>query len=153
MPRRAPIPRSSEQDRRTLDAWAASRTLEARLVERAKIVQKALAGEGVTRIARALGIRPKSVIAWRTRFDAHGLPGLLDKPRSGKPRTYDAALRDRVLQALELPPPTGCALGWPGAGPAPGGLAARRLAGAPERGHRPRPRAQLVREHRSRVRG
>ena len=58
MPRRPPIPRCSEKDRHTIEEWAASRTLESRLVERAQIVKRALAGEGVTPIARALGIRP-----------------------------------------------------------------------------------------------
>jgi transposase len=87
--------------------------LETRLVARAQIVKRALAGEGVTHIARALGIRPNTVIVWRDRFHAHGIKGLPDKPRSGKPRTYDAAFRTRVLQALELPPPTGQAR-WDG---------------------------------------
>jgi transposase len=113
MPRRPPIPRCSEKDRQTIEEWAASRTLEARLVERAQIVKRALAGEGVTPIARALGIRPNTVIAWRDRFDAHGLPGLQDRPRSGKPRTYGAEFRARVLHALELPPPRGQAR-WDG---------------------------------------
>ena len=113
MPRRPPIPRCSEKDRHTIEEWAASRTLEARLVERAQIVKRALAGEGVTPIARALGIRPNTVIAWRDRFDAHGLPGLRDHPRSGKPPTYGAEFRARVLNALELPPPRGQAR-WDG---------------------------------------
>jgi transposase len=83
------------------------------LVERAQIVKRALAGEGVTPIARALGIRPNTVIAWRDRFAAHGLPGLRDNPRSGKPPAYGAAFRARVLKALELPPPRGQAR-WDG---------------------------------------
>ena len=113
MPRRPPIPRCSEKDRHTIEEWAASRTLESRLVERAQIVKRALAGEGVTPIARALGIRPNTVIAWRDRFDAQGIQGLQDKPRSGKPRTYGAEFRQRVLKTLELPPPPGQAR-WDG---------------------------------------
>mgnify|MGYP001396159512 CR=1 FL=1 len=35
MPKTAPIPRCCEEDRKTLGNWAGSRTLEARLVERA----------------------------------------------------------------------------------------------------------------------
>lgn len=113
MPRRPPIPRCSEKDRHTIEEWAASRTLESRLVERAQIVKRALAGDGVTHIARALGIRPNTVIEWRDRFDAQGIQGLPDKPRSGKPRTYGAEFRQRVLKALELPPPKGQAR-WDG---------------------------------------
>ena len=38
MPKKASIPRCSEEDRKKLDAWTRSRTLEARLIERAKII-------------------------------------------------------------------------------------------------------------------
>lgn len=44
---------------------------------------------------------------WRTRFARNGIDGLRDRPRSGKPRIYDTAFRDRVLALLEQPPPTG----------------------------------------------
>lgn len=114
MARRAPVPRCSEKDRQTIEEWANSRTLEARLVERAKIVRGCLAGATVTDIARGLGIRPNTVIEWRDRFDEKGVEGLHDRPRSGKPRTYDETFRDRVLAALEEPPPKGQAK-WDGA--------------------------------------
>jgi transposase len=113
MPRRPPIPKCAEKDRHTIEEWATSRTLKERVVERAQIVKRALAGEGVTSIARALGIRPNTVITWRDRFDAQGILGLHDKPRSGKPRTYGAGFRQRVLKTLELPPPPGQAR-WDG---------------------------------------
>jgi len=113
MPRKPSIPKCSEKDRRTIEAWAVSRTLESRLVQRARIVKKALAGEPVTTIAKDLGIRPNTVIHWRNRFDARGIEGLKDKPRSGKPPTYDAEFRNRVLKTLELPPPKGQAR-WDG---------------------------------------
>jgi transposase len=45
------------------------------------------------------------VSKWRRRFARDGLKGLRDRPRSGKPPTYDAAFRDRVLALLEQPPP------------------------------------------------
>lgn len=114
MARRAPVPRCSEKDRQTIEEWANSRTLEARLVERAKIVRGCLAGATVTDIARGLGIRPNTVIEWRDRFDEKGVEGLHDRPRSGKPRTYDETFRDRVLATLEEPPPKGQAK-WDGA--------------------------------------
>jgi len=114
MARKAPLPRCSEHDRRKIDEWANSRTLEARLVERAKIIKGCLAGAAVGQIAKELGIRPNTVIEWRKRFDEHGIEGLHDRPRSGKPRTYDDSLRDRILQTLEQPPPKGQAR-WDGA--------------------------------------
>lgn len=114
MGKRAPIPRCSDKDRGAIEEWASSRTLEARLVERAKIIKGCLAGTSVTQIAKELGIRPNTVIEWRERFDEKGIEGLHDRARSGKPRRYDEAFRDRVLQTLEEPPPKGQAK-WDGA--------------------------------------
>lgn len=65
MPKKPPIPRCTEEDGRTLEKWAQSRTMEARLVERAQIILKCLEGEGVGEIARHLKIRPNTVIEWR----------------------------------------------------------------------------------------
>lgn len=114
MARKARIPRCSDPDRQTLDEWVKSRTLEARLVQRAQIIQGCLAGVPITQLARKLGIRPNTVMVWRDRFDAHGIQGLRDRPRAGKPPTYDRAFRDRVLRTLEEPPPKGQAK-WDGA--------------------------------------
>ncbi|TKB78529.1 MAG: helix-turn-helix domain-containing protein, partial [Nitrospira sp.] len=82
--------RCSEQDRKTLEEWARSRTQEARLVERAKIIMYCVQGHSISDIARSLRVRPNTVIDWRRRFDREGVPGLADRPRSGKPRRYGA---------------------------------------------------------------
>lgn len=113
MPKTAPIPRCSDDDRKTLGSWAASRTLEARLVERARIILQCLEGRAVAAIARDLKVRPNTVIAWRQRFDKDGMAGLVDRPRSGKPRLYSEKFRNQVLATLELPPPRGQAV-WDG---------------------------------------
>jgi len=62
MPRRAPIPKCSKEDKKVLQQLAGSRTEEARLVERAKIILKCLQGERVHKIAKDLRIRPNTVI-------------------------------------------------------------------------------------------
>jgi len=113
MPKKPPIPRCSEDNRKTLEKWAQSRTMEARLVERAQIILKCLEGEGVAEIARHLKIRPNTVIEWRRRFEREGIKGLRDRPRSGKPKQYNAEFRNQVLKTLELPPPSGQAC-WDG---------------------------------------
>ena len=59
MPRRAPIPKCSEEDRKMLQQLAGSRTEEARLVERAKIILKCLQGERVHKIAKDLHSPPE----------------------------------------------------------------------------------------------
>ena len=107
MPRAVSIPKCSEKDRRTLEIWARSRTMEARLVERARIILQCLAGKPVTHIAEDLEVRPNSVIDWRRRFSQEGIAGLQDRHRSGKPATYTEKFRNQVLAMLELPPPSG----------------------------------------------
>jgi transposase len=95
------------EERKALETLAHSRSEEARLVERARVVIACLDGEPVNQIAKRMQIRPNTVIDYRRRFAAGGMPGLKDRPRSGKPKTYGAAFRTRVLELLETPPPAG----------------------------------------------
>lgn len=60
--------------------------------------------------AREIGVRPNTVGLWRRRFAEHGLSGLRDAARSGKPAKYGKELRDRLLTQLELPSPEGMAI-------------------------------------------
>jgi len=113
MAKRPPIPRCSEEDRRTLETWAHGRSLEARLVERAKMILGCLEGKPVSRIARDLKLRSNTVIDWRNRFAEQGIKGLYDRPRSGKPPHYGDDFRNQVLATLEKPPPSGQAA-WDG---------------------------------------
>jgi transposase len=102
------------EQRAELMTLARSRTEEARLVERAKIVLACLEGKRNEAVSCELGVRPNTVGLWRKRFAAAGLAGLRDRARPGKTRKYGADLRLRVLRQLELPPPAGLA-GWDGA--------------------------------------
>jgi len=92
---------------------AKSRTQEARLVERAGMVLMCLGGQPIVQIAKKYGTRSNTVIEWRNRFARDGVKGLRDLPRSGKPPTYGVEFRNRVLAALEQPPPAGQAR-WDG---------------------------------------
>jgi len=98
-----------------LERLSVSRTEQERLVERAKIVLRCVAGERNDTIGARLGLQANTVATWRKRFLAHGIAGLQDRPRSGKPPTYaPRELRERILQQLELPAPDGHA-SWDGA--------------------------------------
>lgn len=114
MARRAYVPECSPDDRRSLEVWANSTSLEWRLVERARIVLKLLAGESVSQVASDHDAGRNTVIKWRNRFAAKGIAGLRDSPRSGKPPKYGADFRNEVLKTLELPPPSGQSC-WDGA--------------------------------------
>ena len=62
MARKAQIPNCSEKDRLTLVEWANSRSLEWRLVERARIIIKLLDGLPVNKVADELGTGQNTVI-------------------------------------------------------------------------------------------
>jgi transposase len=107
MPRHAPVLECSADDKASLTAISNSHTEEARMVERARIILGSLEGKEIQQVARELGISIPTVSKWRQSFALWGLKGLLDRPRTGKPVTYDDAFRNRVLALLEQPPPPG----------------------------------------------
>lgn len=113
MSRKPVVPICSAEEREAVETLARSRTEEARLVERARIIVGCLAGRPVVEVAREMGTRPNTVIAWRQRFAAAGVAGLRDRPRSGKPVKYGADFRKTVLALLETPAPKGQAC-WDG---------------------------------------
>lgn len=105
----------SAPDRVHLERLSRSRTEEARLVERAKMILGCLAGERNDQIAARMKLQSNTVATWRKRFLADGVAGLRDRARSGKPPTYIASeLRERILKQLELPAPEGLS-SWDGA--------------------------------------
>jgi transposase len=91
---------------------AHSRTDPARAVERARIVWEAYRGARVPAIARALGLSEATVRRWLKRFDARGLDGLADAPRTGRPPTYTPAeLGEVVAASLTKPEDLGLPFG------------------------------------------
>src|SRR5437867_13174635 len=98
LPKTAPVPECSEEDREVLKNWAHSRTMEARLVERARIVLGCLEGKPVSAVADSLNVRPNTVIDWRRRFEAEGIAGLPDRPRSGKPPHIGRSFASKCCQ-------------------------------------------------------
>ena len=107
MPRHAPALECSAEDAASLVAISKSRTEEARIVERARIILACLEGREIQQVARELGVSVPTVSKWRRSFALWGLRGLRDRLRPGKPVTYDTAFRNRVLALLEQPPPPG----------------------------------------------
>jgi len=92
-----PIALNAEQ-RRTLEQQARSRSLPARVVERARIVLRAAAGLQDKEIAAELGIPSKKAARWRKRFLKGELAALQkDAPRPGRPRTISEARIKQVV--------------------------------------------------------
>ena len=107
MPRHAPVLECSAEDKASLIAISKSRAEEARIVERARIILARLEGKEIQQVAREFRVCLPTVTKWCKRFSLWGLRGLRDEGRSGKPATYDAGFRNRVLALLEQPPPSG----------------------------------------------
>lgn len=107
MSRHAPPIRLSADEVTTLDTWTRSRTLPARVVERARIVRLAADGVPSQEIAERLGVSRPTVQLWRERFLALRLPGLeKDAPRPGRlPRISEAKIRAVIDATLHTTPP------------------------------------------------
>jgi putative transposase len=95
-------------DREQLEGLASSRSLSAGLVNRARIVL--LSAEGLTnqQIAKRLGMANGTVGKWRRRFVKHGVTGLHDELRPGRPRSIsDERVAHLVAKTLRTRPKNG----------------------------------------------
>lgn len=92
------------EDRAVLDERASSRNAPHAVVVRARIVLLAAEGARNIDIAERVGVCVDVVSRWRQRFCRHGLAGLKDLPRSGRPRTFGSAVVAGV-KALACEPP------------------------------------------------
>lgn len=83
---------------------------------RAQIVRAAARGHTNERISADLGVGVDTVRKWRGRFAEYGLGGLVDLPRSGRPRRITALDRAAVVAlACQLPAASGVPLArWTG---------------------------------------
>jgi transposase len=89
-------------DRERLERLTRSSSVRAGLAARARIVLLAAEGISNTRIAELVGVSRPTVIGWRDRYAARGVPGLADDPRSGRPRHVD---HRQIVAATLRPPP------------------------------------------------
>ena len=87
-----------------LKRFASSRTAPHRVVQRAQIISARVQGEPVPAIARRVGLSTFRVRAWIHRFNRHGLAGLVDAPRSGRPRQHDETARGTVIALARTKP-------------------------------------------------
>jgi transposase len=103
----------SPEERSALQELAHSRTAAVRLVERARLLLATADGASPSQVAREVGVSRPTVYAWIHRFNAHGLAGLDDRRRGGRPPTYTAEQRAEVIATALTDPrslglPFGC---------------------------------------------
>jgi transposase len=99
----------TEEETTKLHRLAHSRTAPLRVVPRAQIIWASTHGETVPAMARQVSLSAFRVRAWIHRFHRHGLAGLADAPRSGRPRQHDETVRGTVI-ALARTKPRGLGL-------------------------------------------
>ena len=103
----APAIELSPDQRATLEQWARGRSLPARVVERARIVLRAAAGEQDKAIAQDLGITPKKVSRWRKRYLTRAWRGWrkMRPDRGESPRSASARSQRVVEMTTRHKPP------------------------------------------------
>jgi transposase len=101
-----PVPiELADDERAQLEAWARRRTSAQALALRSRVVLLAADGLNNSEIAERLGVHRPMVRKWRGRFAEHGLDGLTDEPRPGRPRTVtDEQVEEVIVKTLETTP-------------------------------------------------
>ncbi|MEU3734179.1 IS630 family transposase [Streptomyces sp. NPDC033538] len=97
----------SAEVRTPLERTATSAKASVRDALRARIVLAAAEGDSNAEIARSLPASINTVRKWRDRFASHGLAGLADADRSGRPRRYGGLVRIAVVAAATSEVPDG----------------------------------------------
>lgn len=96
------------EDREALQRWRRRWTSSHGLAMRARIVLESATGATNVAVADKVGCSPQTVGKWRQRFIDHGIDGLLDEPRVGRPREVDdAKIEQIIVETLETTPPGG----------------------------------------------
>jgi transposase len=94
----------SEEEQHVIGSLVRSRTASIRLVERAKIIAFASEGKTIPQIVQELHLNENTVRKWFKRFEAQGLAGLEDAPRSGAPLRYTVENQALVFEVAATAP-------------------------------------------------
>jgi len=98
----------SPTQRQRLETWSRARTTPQRLSLRARIVLGAAAGQANAEIARELQTSRPTVLLWRQRFVASGIPALQhDAPGRGRRPTIAPETVQAILRATTQTTPRG----------------------------------------------
>jgi transposase len=95
----------SAEDRAELERRLRARTTSQRDLLRARIVLASMAPVSSQKVAKELGVDDKTVDLWRRRFRKHGLKGLVDRPRKGRPPKFGGAIGLEIIALACEPVP------------------------------------------------
>ena len=94
----------TNKEKRELARLAKSRSAAHRVVQRATIILALAEGCTQAEAARRARLSPSLVPGWVGRFNEEGIEGLSDRPRLGRPASYDELSKGRVIQAAKTDP-------------------------------------------------
>lgn len=80
------------------------RSAEARYIHRLHGVLLVLLGLSTVKAGKLLGDPQRTVAHWVSQWKAHGLAGLRDRGKPGRPGVLDAAQKQFLIRALAKPP-------------------------------------------------
>lgn len=93
--------------REELSRWAASRTLPAGDVFRARLILALADGLSYVQIKKTLRTTAPTISRWKQRFEQHGLDGLEPQHKGSKPRTATAGVQAKVCRKVQQRPGDG----------------------------------------------
>jgi transposase len=104
----APTIQLSSAARLELEKMSRRRTTAVRLAQRSRIVLLAAEGMQNNEIAERMGVAPRMVALWRSRFIQHGVEGLLkDAPRPGRTPKISPDIVGQVVASTTQSKPAG----------------------------------------------
>ena len=89
------------EDRQELESLLRSHKTSQNIVLRARILSLCDAGQPANTVASELGTSTNTVYKWLTRYQASGLEGIHDLPRSGQPRKLSQKKVNEVLKLTQ----------------------------------------------------
>lgn len=97
----------TEEQRNELNKWAASRTLPAGDVFRARLILALADGQTYSQIMVSLQTTAPTISRWKQRFEEQGITGLDPQHKGSQPRVADAALQARIARKTQQKPSDG----------------------------------------------
>src|SRR5215831_10792749 len=97
----------SHGERSELRRWAASRTLPAGDVFRARLILALADGQTYSQISSSLQTTAPTISRWKQRFEQAGIAGLDARHKGSQPRVADAALQARIARKTQQKPSDG----------------------------------------------
>jgi transposase len=87
----------------TLDIFI-KQTKEARVFRRAQAVRAVVKGQRLQTVSDALSFTYSALRKWVHRFASQGVPGLVDRPRSGRPPKITCELEQHLNRLVDQDP-------------------------------------------------